>query len=100
MEADPDTIDREVADTDVEPLRAFARDMLRDVSDRVVDACACMYTNTPDDRFIATSPAEMPGLTVLSACSGHGFKFASVIGELVADAILDGRPLPAIIRTS
>jgi len=100
MEADPDTIDREVADTDVEPLRAFARDMLRDVSDRVVDACACMYTNTPDDRFLAMSPAEMPGLTVLSACSGHGFKFASVIGELMADAILDGRPLPAIIRTS
>jgi sarcosine oxidase len=100
MEADPDTIDREVADTDVEPLRAFARDMLRDVSDRVVDACACMYTNTPDDRFIAKSPAEMPGLTVLSACSGHGFKFASVLGDLMADSILDGRPLPAIIRTS
>jgi sarcosine oxidase len=99
-ESDPDTIDREVADADVEPLKAFARDMLRNVSDRVVDARACMYTNTPDGRFIAISPAEMPGVTVLSACSGHGFKFASVIGELMADAILDGRPLPTIIRTS
>jgi sarcosine oxidase len=99
-ESDPDTIDREVADRDLEPLRAFAREMLRDVSDRVVDACACMYTNTPDERFIAISPAEMPAVTVLSACSGHGFKFASVIGELMADAILDERALPAIIRTS
>jgi glycine/D-amino acid oxidase-like deaminating enzyme len=35
-----------------------------------------------DDRFIATSPTDMPGVTVLSACSGHGFKFASVMGEL------------------
>lgn len=99
-EADPDSIDREIADADVEPLKAFARDMLHDVSDRVVDACVCMYTNTPDERFIAISPAEMPGVTVLSACSGHGFKFASVIGELMADAILDDRALPAIIRTS
>ena len=99
-ESDPDTIDREVADRDLEPLRAFAREMLRDVSDRVADACACMYTNTPDERFIAISPAEMPAVTVLSACSGHGFKFASVIGELMADAILDERALPAIIRTS
>ena len=99
-EADPDAIDREVADADVEPLRVFARDMLRHVSDRVVDACVCMYTNTPDERFTAVSPAEMPGVTVLSACSGHGFKFASVIGELMADAILDDRALPAIIRTS
>jgi sarcosine oxidase len=99
-ESDPDTIDREVADADVEPLKVFARDMLRDVSYRVLDARACMYTNTPDQRFIAISPAEMPGVTVLSACSGHGFKFASVIGELMADAILDERALPAIIRTS
>jgi len=99
-EADPDTIDREVVDADIEPLRAFARDMLRDVSDRVVDACVCMYTNSPDESFIVISPAEVPGVTVLSACSGHGFKFASVIGELMADAILEGRPVPAIIRTS
>jgi glycine/D-amino acid oxidase-like deaminating enzyme len=37
---------------------------------------------------------------VISACSGHGFKFASVMGEVVADLILDGRALPAIIRTA
>ncbi len=99
-EADPDSIDREVREADLQPLRDFARDKLRGVTGQVVEACVCMYTNTPDERFLATSPGDLPGVTVLSACSGHGFKFAPVMGELIADSILDGRALPAIIRTA
>jgi sarcosine oxidase len=98
--ADPDSIDREVEDADLLPLREFAREKLRGVTGEVVDARVCMYTNTPDERFLATSPIGLPGVTVLSACSGHGFKFASVLGELMADWILDARALPAIIRTA
>ncbi len=97
--ADPDSIDREVEDADLLPLREFAREKLRGATGEVVDARVCMYTNTPDERFIATSPTDLPGVTVLSACSGHGFKFASVMGELMADFILDGHALPDIIRT-
>jgi len=97
--ADPDSIDREVEEADLLPLREFAREQLRGVTGEVVDARVCMYTNTPDERFFAVSPADMPGVTVLSACSGHGFKFAAVLGELMADSILDGQALPAIIRT-
>jgi sarcosine oxidase len=100
QDADPDSIDREVHEADLSPIRDFARDSLRGVSGEIVETCVCMYTNTPDDRFLATSPAAMPGVTVLSACSGHGFKFAPVIGELIAESILDGRALPAIIRTA
>lgn len=99
-EADPDSIDREVGEADLQPLRDFARDNLRGVTSQVVEACVCMYTNTSDERFLATSPDELAGVTVLSACSGHGFKFAPVMGELIADSILDGRALPAIIRTA
>jgi sarcosine oxidase len=97
--ADPDSIDRAVDDADVLPLREFAREQLRGVTGEVVDARVCMYTNTPDERFIATSPTGLPGVTVLSACSGHGFKFASVLGDLMAELILDGQAPPAIIRT-
>jgi sarcosine oxidase len=97
--ADPDSIDREVEVADLLPLREFAREKLRGVTGEVVDARVCMYTNTPDERFICTSPTDLPGVTVLSACSGHGFKFASVLGELVAELILDGQAPPAIIRT-
>jgi sarcosine oxidase len=70
------------------------------VTGDVVDASACMYTMAPDERFIVTSAPELPGVTVLSACSGHGFKFASVMGELIADSIVDGCALPDIIRTA
>jgi sarcosine oxidase len=59
-----------------------------------------MYTNTSDERFLVTSPRDLPGLTVISACSGHGFKFAPALGELMADSILEGGSLPAIIRTA
>jgi len=99
-EVDPDSIDREVRESDLQPIRDFARANLLGVTDDVVTACVCMYTNTPDERFLVSTPAELPGVTVLSACSGHGFKFAPVIGELMAGSILDGEALPAIIRTA
>ena len=49
----------------------------------------CRYTNTPDEHF-AIGP--LPGadrVTLVSACSGHGFKFASAVGEAAAD-LADG----------
>jgi sarcosine oxidase len=98
--ADPDTLDREVGEGDLKPIRDFASEYMRGVTGEVVAANVCMYTNTRDLRFIVTSPGSLPGVTVISACSGHGFKFASVMGEVVADLILDGRALPAIIRTA
>ncbi len=99
-DVDPDSIDREVGEPDLQPIRDFARACLVGVSDAVTDACVCMYTNTPDERFLVTSPRDLPGLTVISACSGHGFKFAPALGELMADSILGGGSLPAIIRTA
>jgi sarcosine oxidase len=100
QDVDPDSIDREVREADLQPIRDFARANLVGVTDIVDDACVCMYTNTPDERFLVSSPADLPGVTVISACSGHGFKFAPVLGELMADSILDGAALPAIIRTA
>jgi len=54
------------------------------------DAKVCMYTNTPDANFIIDRLAEHPNVVVASACSGHGFKFSSVIGEILADLVLEG----------
>jgi sarcosine oxidase len=45
----------------------------------------CMFTNTPDEHFILDVLPEFPQVVVASPCSGHGFKFASVIGEILAD---------------
>src|ERR1700680_2876877 len=83
-QTDPDSIDREIREDDLQPVREFAHDHLSGVTGEVVDARVCMYTNTPDERFIVLSPANLPHMTILSACSGHGFKFASVMGQLMA----------------
>jgi sarcosine oxidase len=99
-EADPDSIDRKIGEDDLKPLREFAGQYLRGVTTDVVDSSVCMYTNTPDERFLAISPRELRGVTVLSACSGHGFKFAPVLGQLMAELILDGQAMPAIIRSA
>jgi len=57
---------------------------------KVLDAAACLYTDTLDLRFVIDFLPGMPQVLVSSPCSGHGFKFASVIGELQAQLVLDG----------
>jgi sarcosine oxidase len=50
-----------------------------------------MYTNTPDRHFVIDLHPDDSRIVVISACSGHGFKFAPVIGEIAADLVRDGR---------
>jgi sarcosine oxidase len=54
-------------------------------------ASVCLFTNTPDEHFIIDRLPDAPQVLVVSACSGHGFKFSSVVGEVVADLVTDGR---------
>ena len=49
-----------------------------------------MYTNTPDEDFVIDLHPDDPRIVVISACSGHGFKFAPVIGDIAADLVSDG----------
>jgi glycine/D-amino acid oxidase-like deaminating enzyme len=51
----------------------------------------CMYTNTSDGHFLLDFHHRHPQVIVASPCSGHGFKFASAIGEALADMALDGK---------
>ena len=57
---------------------------------QVVKQTACVFTNTPDEHFIidVCPDTTYPCLALVSACSGHGFKFASVIGEIMATLII------------
>jgi sarcosine oxidase len=59
----------------------------------VVHRAVCMYTNTPDGHFILDRDPSEPRVILASCCSGHGFKFASVIGEALADLASTGRTL-------
>lgn len=88
---DPDHIERSVDDTDLNPLKRFVAHYMRGVSTDLVRSATCMYTNTPDGHFAVGRDPSDPRVTVISACSGHGFKFAPVIGDIVADLVVDGR---------
>ena len=50
----------------------------------------CIFTNTPDEHFIVDALPDAPQVLVVSPCSGHGYKFCSVIGEIAADLVIDG----------
>ena len=58
----------------------------------------CLYTRAPDEFFLLGRSAADPRIVLASPCSGHGFKFASVIGEILADLALDGRTAHPIDR--
>jgi sarcosine oxidase len=88
--ADPDTVDRTASPRDEERVRAWLRRRMPLANGERRDAKVCMYTNTHDANFIVDRLADHPNVVVASACSGHGFKFSSVIGEILADLVLDG----------
>ena len=88
---DPDHIQRRVGDADLDPLRLMASTYLRGVSGHVMRTLTCMYTNTPDQDFVVDFSPSDRRVVVLSPCSGHGFKFAPVIGDIAADMVLDGK---------
>ena len=57
---------------------------------QVREALICLYTMTPDNHFIIDHHPRLPGVVFATGFSGHGFKFAPVVGEVLADLALDG----------
>jgi sarcosine oxidase len=74
---------------DIELLRDFARSRLPEVGE-LVESQTCLFTNTPDRHFVLGLHPEAANVAIASACSGHGFKFAPVVGEILADLALEG----------
>ena len=87
---EPDTVDRSVADGEVGRVREFIRRRMPAANGPLVHAEVCLYTNASDGTFIIDRHPAAPGIAFASACSGHGFKFAPVIGEILADLATDG----------
>ncbi|MFC4439497.1 MULTISPECIES: N-methyl-L-tryptophan oxidase [Natrialbaceae] len=87
---DPDAFEREPTQEDERILRSFAEQYFPDGAGPTMRLKTCLFTNTPDDRFVLDTLPEHPQVAVGAGFSGHGFKFASVIGEILADLALDG----------
>ncbi len=62
------------------------------VAPEPVAGATCLYTSTADGHFIVDQHPDMPALTVVSACSGHGFKHSAALGEAVARQVLGQAP--------
>ena len=88
--AEPDTVDRAIHASDTGPLDGYVSKYFAGLGAHAVEMRVCMYTNTPDRHFVIGPIGGVDNVTVLSPCSGHGFKFASVIGDIAADFALDG----------
>jgi len=86
----PDQVRREVTKEDEEPVRQFLRRHIPSLDGPPNSSSTCMYTNTPDGHFIIDFHPDHRNVIVVSACSGHGFKFSSVIGEIVREMVHDG----------
>ena len=81
----PSTVRRDPDAEDERLIRELLDQLVPDSAGAVREARVCLYTNTPDSHFVLDHHPASPNVTIVSACSGHGFKFASVIGEIAAD---------------
>jgi sarcosine oxidase len=87
----PEGLTRDVLAEEVEDIRGVVRRFLPDADGAFRSAAACLYTNTPDEHFWIDRHPLHANVLIASPCSGHGFKFASVIGEILADLATRGR---------
>jgi sarcosine oxidase len=88
---DPGEVDRTTSAADIDPLVHVANRYFSDLDTDATETKVCMYTNTEDENFIIDF-VEGHGKDVIVATgfSGHGFKFVSVIGEILKDLVIHG----------
>jgi len=94
---EPDEVRREVTEQDVAPVRRFISRRMAKLDGPPIASTTCTYSNTPDLNFVVGVHPADPRVVVVSACSGHGFKFGSVLGEVAAD-LATGEKVPFDIR--
>ena len=87
---DPDALDRRVREDEIEFLRGYLGRYVPALAGRCLATDVCMYTNTPDEHFVIDLHPDHPQVSFASPCSGHGYKFATVIAEILADLATDG----------
>jgi sarcosine oxidase len=87
---DPTSPERTPDPTVVETVLRFAQDMLPEANGQLLSSRLCLYTMTPDEHFVIDHHPANKNVVIGAACSGHGFKFSNIIGEMLVDLALDG----------
>ena len=87
----PTTVARSVTQQEID---VFYQRLVAPRFDGITDRClrseVCLYTSTPDDHFLIDNDPRSDRITVMSPCSGHGFKHSTALGEAVAQRIASG----------
>jgi sarcosine oxidase len=94
VETDPDEVDRRVSPEETQAL--FERQVagrLRGLGARAVRSATCLYTTTRDGAFRIRPHPKSEAITVVSACSGHGFKHSAALGESIAATVMGAEPI-------
>lgn len=88
----PESPERAVTEEDFAALRSFLADTFPDLVDAEVAATrVCLYCDSADGHFLIDRDPALPHVTVAAGDSGHGFKFAPALGDLIAD-VVEGAP--------
>ncbi len=87
----PDTVRRDVAPDEIAAMRGLLARFLPGANGAHRRSAVCLYTNVAGGDFLIDVHPEHPQVLLASPCSGFGFKFASAIGELLAELLVDGR---------
>jgi sarcosine oxidase len=87
---DPNNPDRTPSAKQVAAIRDCLKKYIPDAAGDPLTLKGCMYTVTPDEHFVVDRLPDTPQVIALSPCSGHGYKFCSVLGEVAADLVTKG----------
>ena len=87
----PSTIDRTIHPRDESRIRSALARRIPALNGGIARAAACMYTMTPDAHFVIDMHPQFPQVPIAAGFSGHGFKFSSVVGEILTDLALTRR---------
>ncbi len=89
--ADPNAVRRSIDGSEEQVLIDFLNDMMPNGYEETIELKTCLYTNTPDLHFIVDYlPGYDTDVAIAAGFSGHGFKFASAVGEVLADLAMEG----------
>jgi sarcosine oxidase len=89
---DPDALDRTVREDEIAHAREALASFVPAAAGTFLRAAPCMYTLTPDEHFVIGSHPHHSNVAVAGGFSGHGYKFAPVVGEIVAALLADDDP--------
>jgi len=87
----PEQVERAVRPADERPVRDFLAAHIPAAAGPLRYAQTCIYTLTPDRHFLIDRHPDHPNVAVAGGFSGHGFKFSSVVGEILADLVEAGQ---------